>query len=612
LWDDFSGMKPWLSELALLQQEHPRFPSAQVEARVILGAFSTLYYMDSANPLIERWRLRIETLMHELPDLNFKCQAASNLVLYYLWFGTIADQRRIVQYIAAFRDHPAATPFSRILVRHAMACPDWMSGDNDRAMTLCEEGLQIAEQSGMHVLDLFLLAYQVYAHGCRRADTAAMGPILERMRACLIPQRRLDAAHFHHLMGWYLSLRHRYDEALIECREAAVVAQISVTSPAAFVYINTAQVLLLTGRPDESEAYLAKAEAIIERHGCLLARYENSFVRAALALQRDSEQERARAVRSTLELAIRLGYRSYTFPHPRILQALCAYALHKGIESDYAVSMIRRNGLLPPADAPAAWPYPVRITTLGRFRIEKDGKPLVFSGKVQKKPLELLKALITFGGTDVPEDRITEALWSDADGDSAHRSFETALYRIRKLIGDNVIRLQNGLVTLDRQCCRVDAWDFSRMAREATGVLEANAGARTSAAGPRPEVPQQAERALHLYQGHFLPSDANEPWSLSLRERLKSDYIGLVTALGRWWEAAGEWERAIVCFRKGLETEELAEEFYQHLIFCHLKLGQRVQAESVYRRCRTVLSHALGLAPSARTEELYASLRSQR
>ena len=63
------------------------------------------------------------------------------------------------------------------------------------------------------------------------------------------------------------------------------------------------------------------------------------------------------------------------------------------------------------------WPYPIKIYTLGRFEIIRDDEPLHFSGKEQKKPLELLKALIAFGGRDVPEERLTDALWPDADGD---------------------------------------------------------------------------------------------------------------------------------------------------------------------------------------------------
>lgn len=64
-----------------------------------------------------------------------------------------------------------------------------------------------------------------------------------------------------------------------------------------------------------------------------------------------------------------------------------------------------------------SWPYPIKIHTLGKFEIIKDGRPLVFAGKVQKKPLEILKAVIAFGGRDVPVDTITDALWPDADGD---------------------------------------------------------------------------------------------------------------------------------------------------------------------------------------------------
>jgi DNA-binding SARP family transcriptional activator len=423
-----------------------------------------------------------------------------------------------------------------------------------------------------------------------------MEPLIDRMRACLRPQRRFEAAHYHHLMGWYLSLCNRYDEALIHCHEALVAVKHSAAvSPAAFVYTNIAQVLLLAGRPDEAELYLAPAMKIIERHGCVLARYEHSFALAALALQRGNKQESVRAVRHTFEWARRLGYWSYTYPHPEILQALCAFALREDIESDCAVSMIRRSGVAPPADAPAAWPWPVKIETLGRFRIEKEGIPLTFSGKVQKKPLELLKALISFGGTDVPEERIAEALWPDVDGDTGHRSFETTLYRLRKLIGDRTLKFQDGLLSLDKRHCWTDAWSFEHSLDKAETLAEGETAGLT-------------KKAIALYKGHFLPSEAGQPWSVSLRERLRDRFARLVVSMGVSCENKGEWEEALRCFQKGLDIDDLTEEFYRHAMTCQIRLGRHAQAVTVFKRCRSALARALGIEPSPKTAQIYNAL----
>ncbi|GAN33774.1 MAG: hypothetical protein DYG83_17690 [Candidatus Brocadia sp. AMX2] len=61
--------------------------------------------------------------------------------------------------------------------------------------------------------------------------------------------------------------------------------------------------------------------------------------------------------------------------------------------------------------------------------------------------------------------------------------------------------------------------------------------------------------------------------------------------------------------RKGLAVDNLAEEFYQHLMVCYQRLGQEAEAVKLYRRCRSVLLSALGVKPSSRTEEIYADLQ---
>ncbi len=61
------------------------------------------------------------------------------------------------------------------------------------------------------------------------------------------------------------------------------------------------------------------------------------------------------------------------------------------------------------------WPYPLKIYTLGRFEILKDDKKIEFSRKAQKKSLDLLKAVISYGAKDVPEEELSDALYPDSE-----------------------------------------------------------------------------------------------------------------------------------------------------------------------------------------------------
>jgi DNA-binding SARP family transcriptional activator len=106
-----------------------------------------------------------------------------------------------------------------------------------------------------------------------------------------------------------------------------------------------------------------------------------------------------------------------------------------------------------------------KVKTLVRFEIDVDGKRVVFSGKAQKKPLEMLKAIISLGGKNIPEEQLEDMLWPDSDGDAAHNAFTTTLSRLRNILGrSETIQMIDGKTTLNPHLCWIDIWAFDHFA----------------------------------------------------------------------------------------------------------------------------------------------------
>src|SRR4029453_14470711 len=126
----------------------------------------------------------------------------------------------------------------------------------------------------------------------------------------------------------------------------------------------------------------------------------------------------------------------------------------------------------------------------------RDGQPVRFAHKVQRKPLALLKAPIAFGGRAVREDLVMDALWPDADGDAARVALASALHRLRRLLGHELAVLrQDGPLSLDPRRCWGDVWAVARLL-----------GRAESAADPRPST----RRAIDLYRGASLDGREGE------------------------------------------------------------------------------------------------------
>jgi len=252
------------------------------------------------------------------------------------------------------------------------------------------------------------------------------------------------------------------------------------------------------------------------------------------------------------------------------------------------------------------WPWPVKVFTLGRFDVLTDGRPVRFAGKAQRKPLALLQALIALGGQRVREDRLTEILWPDADGDAARQALSTTLHRLRRLVGhDRAFARDGGTLSLVRDHCWVDIWAAERMlGRAEVAIARSPVRDHEWAASVR-----STDRAVALYRGEFLNGDPALPWAAAVGERLRERLLRQLRKHGHLWETMGDWEEAAQCYERAVSLNDCAEEFHRRLMMAYLRLERRSDAMIAYQRCRKNLLTALGIAPSAETEALRRTIQ---
>jgi DNA-binding SARP family transcriptional activator len=271
---------------------------------------------------------------------------------------------------------------------------------------------------------------------------------------------------------------------------------------------------------------------------------------------------------------------------PNMLTPVLTLALTHRVEGEYVRTLIRRRKLPPPGPDVVDWPWPLALRTFGEFSIAREGETLVSKGKAQKKPLELLKALITHGGRGVDATMLTGLVWPDAEGDDAKTSFDSNLYRLRKLLEiDGALTLGEGKLSLNPELVWLDVWSFEN-------ALDAG----------------DVDAALALYRGHFLALDAPLPWTLPARDRLAAKLVRAVLAEGDALERRSEWSRARALYERTLEVDNLAEAIYRRLMVCLREEGNPAGALTTYRRCRELLSIVLGRTPSPETEAVRQTL----
>lgn len=596
-WDDFGPALPWIDEFQALQMRHPE-PPPELQVPVTAAALGLLLHARPEDPSIDRWAERAERLLPYAQHPAQKTALAQAISFYHLWIT--ADQRRMQQVAEELARGAAQGIFSPLLGISAVSLAShlrWFSGSNQLAIAQLEEASRLARDSGVHVLDSLLAAQFVYAHAYG-GNYEQAGAHLTRMAALDSP-RRLDRFHYHYLAGWLAWLRGDAEDAWRHVWATDGVCELHSPFHEMITLVVVAQFQHQRGEVAEAERRLTRAAGLAEAMDNRLGRFLCRCTAAWFAV-RDGQLERALV---PLRQAFAWGAASGTLQHPwwrsDIMATLCAVALQHDIEPEYIRRLVTLHGLRPPVDGREVtehWPWPVRLHALGQWTLVIDDQT---QRSGSKKPIELLRYLVAVGGRDVDCAQIAEALWPDADGDLAHHSFETTLYRLRKLLRhDGALLLRDGRLSLDPQLCWLDLWSLD----EASAAIDAALRQGVEVA----VLAQLTRRLFQLYRGPLLKG-LGEYWCLVPRSRLHGRVLHLLTQVAEYLHRHQAWGDLVTCCEQGLLLEETAEELYRLLIVACRSQGRLSEAVAVYRRCCRALEHA-GASPSAATLTLCRDL----
>ena len=236
-----------------------------------------------------------------------------------------------------------------------------------------------------------------------------------------------------------------------------------------------------------------------------------------------------------------------------------------------------------------------RVHVLGPFRILTGNIPIAIPPRL-RKPQEVLQALIAFGGTEVNAGALIDVLWPDSDGDTAYHALETALYRLRQLLGTrDAVRMERCKLTLSRDHLWTDMWQIEEELQNPPGQKASDI--------------ERIGRLRHLYKGPFLQNEAEKSWILKVRHDLRDRLVRATRDVALACEHARRWEDAANLYRSAIELDSLNEGLYRGLMHCHHQLGDHSEALQAYGRCRELLEHYLGVPPNQKTQALYRSVR---
>lgn len=599
--DDITKLNSWMSfledEVGGKTLPLPR----EVEIRVVASLMFLLLLRKPQSPLLPGLVKRTIEFM-DLPfDVNLKLTLASFIFTYHLWRGEFDLLAPIATRIAPWLDSPEAKPLMTSMCNGtSLALYHIYLGEPEIARQNARRGRDIALENGLGFLECKFLEHWALA-SLLEGNVNEARDLLNSAEKKLGDAKNLEKVlclHAQVTCELWSGKPDRAEQYATEQRHLA--EQVGVAVTVAWADLMMAQCAIEKNDPAKALQFLASAHVFFETMHSQIGLFAVALCESdAQWLAGDFEKSRALLLEG-MEIGRRENYVIHQWWYPQQMSRLCERAFRENIEPNYVRRLVDLRGLTPQSADVEDWPWPLKIYTLGRFIVLKDGVALEFSGKAKHKQLELLKALVALGGRNVSAEKLAEALWPDAEADSAMSTLGSTLHRLRKLLGDdNAIVLEKGVLTLNDRRVWVDVWAFERVASRILGNGE-NLGDTQSTGIER--------QFLRLYQGKFLEREPEVVWSMKMREKLESRFLAAMLALGAVWEKRNQWEQAVAVYRTGLDLVNISEELHRRLMACHTQLGQKAEALSVYERCRKMLDELFQAAPSHETEALRATL----
>lgn len=586
--EDYTPMIPWLDRYASLTGER-KPPHPGVERASIFNYVAGLTHARTDHPDLPVYADRAERFFRE-SDKERQLMQAAAIIPYFLWKGDVGRVAALVERLALPSQESDMPPLMQFNWYMAKSLQAGDICDAEEALKAIEDGLALADASGVHLMDLQLLINGIYAQ--LSVGNHAKARELFGRASKLLHRGPLQQAFYS-----------AYDAGIVlhegdTTRAIAEVQRAVEFGKAAGLYIGTTIYLVgaafcygAQGNVDSALAALAEVRPMAAAMQSKRFMSYCALAEANVHRLRGDRKSALHSLEEALSLARECGITMPVYCPRETAAILYGMALEADLYTDYVRATIARTRLPPPRDrAPENWPWPIRIYTLGKFSVIKNDQPLTFNERSRKKPRELLRQLIALGGKEVSVNLLLQALWPEAEGDMAKFSFKTTLYRLRQLIGEHTLLFEDGRLSLNAHCCWVDAW-----------VLE-------HALGQDAKQKKGHQAALfNLYQGVFLPHDES-PFVLLHRERLRSKFLREIARAGELLDDKPE--EAIVWYQKGIEIDPLAEGLYRELMRCYQKLNRPAEALSTFDRCRAALSATLQVEPSVETRTLCEAIRS--
>jgi class 3 adenylate cyclase/DNA-binding SARP family transcriptional activator len=213
-------------------------------------------------------------------------------------------------------------------------------------------------------------------------------------------------------------------------------------------------------------------------------------------------------------------------------------------------------------------------------------------------PSRKLAGLLAYLACTAPQPQSREKLaalfWGSHLDAQAKQNLRQALFRLRKMLGENALESDGEVVSLNEASVLCDVGRFEALIR---------AGSRDALSA-----------AVDLYRGRLIDDvtvgeESWNEWLTGERERVLNLALGAMMGLGEQELVAGRAEHALKAGQRAITLNNLREDAHRLIVQALAAAGRKAEALKHYQDLVVLLKHELNTEPDAATRSLVAELR---
>lgn len=247
----------------------------------------------------------------------------------------------------------------------------------------------------------------------------------------------------------------------------------------------------------------------------------------------------------------------------------------------------------------------IRIWLFGSMSIaadERRGGAIALSGRCAN----LLAYLALGQGRYFSRAELLDSLWPESASSVSTGTFNTALWRLRRLIerpplrrGDLIACDCRGAIGLNKSACVwLDVGEFERLIAPGLAKPIERLG--------ETEI-EDLRQGVALYKADIL-LDVSDDWALREREKHRRNYLNALWRLMQLATIRRDYAEGIRHAQAILDSDALREDVHRELMQLFMLGGQRAQALRQFEHCRELLRRELAIQPMHETLLLYQKI----